>query len=98
MIVAGTDTSAMTLEWAMSNMINHPDVLKKARVELDNQIGQEKLIDEPNISKLHYIQSIILETLRLYPVAPLLVPHLSSNDCTIGGYDIPHDTILLVNA
>ena len=65
LIVAGIDISAMTLEWAMSNMINHLDVLKKARVELDNQIGQEKLIDEPNVSKLHYIQSIILETLQL---------------------------------
>ena len=94
----GTDTSAMTLEWAMSNMINHHNVLKKARVELDNQIGQEKLIDEPNVNKLHYLQNIISETLRLYPVAPLLVPHLSSNDFTIGGYDIPRDTMLLVNA
>ena len=53
----------MTLECAMSNMINHPNVLKKAKVELDNQIGQEKLIDELDVSKLHYIQRIILETL-----------------------------------
>ena len=98
LILAGTDTSAVILEWVMSNLINHPDVLKKARVDLDNQIGQEKLIDEPDISKLHYLQCIISETFRLYPVTPLLVPHFSSNDCTIGGYDIPRDTILLVNA
>uniref|UniRef100_A0A803NRY3 Cytochrome P450 n=1 Tax=Cannabis sativa TaxID=3483 RepID=A0A803NRY3_CANSA len=29
---------------------------------------------------------------------PLLVPHYSSNDCTISRYDVPHGTILLVNA
>ncbi|XP_030926572.1 cytochrome P450 81Q32-like isoform X1 [Quercus lobata] len=98
LILAGTDTSAVILEWVMSNLINHPDVLKKARVDLDNQIGQEKLIDELDVSKLHYLQCIISETFRLYPAAPLLVPHFSSNDCTIGGYDIPRDTILLVNA
>ncbi|KAK7845554.1 cytochrome p450 81e8 [Quercus suber] len=78
LILAGTDTSSATLEWAMANLLNHPDVLKKVKVELDNQIGEDKLIDESDISKLSYLQSTILETLRLYPTAPLLLPHMSS--------------------
>ncbi|PON46385.1 Cytochrome P450, E-class, group IV [Trema orientale] len=82
----------------MSNLLNNPDVLKKARAELDDQVGQQHLMDEPDLSKLPYIQNIISETLRLYPAAPLLVPHFSSSDCTVGGYDVPRDTILLVNA
>ncbi|XP_048335699.1 cytochrome P450 81Q32-like [Ziziphus jujuba] len=98
MLLAGTDTSAVTLEWAMSNLLNHPHILEKARAELDAQIGQQKLVDESDLSKLPYLQNIISETLRLYPAAPLLVPHCSSQHCTIGGYDIPRDTILLVNA
>ncbi|KAB1222478.1 Isoflavone 2'-hydroxylase [Morella rubra] len=98
LVFAGTDTSAVTLEWAMSNLLNNPDTLKKARAELDSEIGQEKLIDESDISKLHYLQNIILETLRLYPAAPLLVPHMASEDCTIGGYDVPSKTIVLINA
>ncbi|KAB1207046.1 Isoflavone 2'-hydroxylase [Morella rubra] len=98
LLLAGTDTSAVTLEWAMSNLLNHPDVLKKARAELDSQIGQEKLVEEPEVSRLHYVQNIISETLRLYPAAPLLVPHMSSSDCTIGGYDVPSNTMILVNA
>ncbi|WRX20105.1 Cytochrome P450 - like 10 [Theobroma cacao] len=98
MILAGTDTSAVTLEWAMSNLLNHPEVLKKARAEIDSQIGQENLIDEPDVSKLHYLQSVISETLRLYPALPLLLPHMASSDCTIGGYDVPRDTIVMVNA
>ena len=72
LLLAGANTSAVTLEWAMSNLLNHPNVLKKAREEVDNQIGQEKLIEESDISKLHYLQSIISETFRLNPVAPLL--------------------------
>ncbi|XP_022740236.1 cytochrome P450 81D11-like [Durio zibethinus] len=98
MILAGTDTSAVTLEWAMSNLLNHPNVLKKAREEIDAQVGQERLIDEPDIAKLPYLQGIMSETLRLYPAAPLLVPHRTSDDCTIGGYNVPRDTIVLINA
>uniref|UniRef100_A0A5B6YT38 Putative CYP81Q32 n=1 Tax=Davidia involucrata TaxID=16924 RepID=A0A5B6YT38_DAVIN len=97
-IMAGTDTSAVTIEWAMSLLLNHPEVLKKARIELDTHVGQDRLMDESDLSKLHYLHSIILETFRLCPAAPLLVPHMASSDCTIGGYDVPRDTILLVNA
>ena len=68
-------------------------MLNKARLELKNQIVQEKLIDKLDVSKLHYLQGIISETFQLYHVA-----HLSSYDCTIRGYDIPLDMILLVNA
>ncbi|KAK1588621.1 hypothetical protein Q3G72_025150 [Acer saccharum] len=35
LFVAGTDTSAVTLEWAMAELLNRPDILKKARAELD---------------------------------------------------------------
>ncbi|XP_059428247.1 cytochrome P450 81E8-like [Corylus avellana] len=98
LLLAGTDTSAVTLEWAMSNLLNHPDILKKVRAELDSQVGKENLLDEPDVSKLHHLQSIISETLRLYPALPLLVPHMSSDDCTVGGYDVPRNTMLLVNA
>ncbi|KAF5448359.1 hypothetical protein F2P56_028903 [Juglans regia] len=97
-LVAGTDTSSVTLEWAMSCLLNHPDALKKARAELDGQIGQEKIVNESSVSQLCYLQNIISETFRLYPAAPLLLPHVSSEDCTIEGYDVPSNTIVLINA
>ncbi|CAK8539671.1 unnamed protein product [Lathyrus sativus] len=98
MLLAGTDTSSVTLEWAMSNLLNNPKILKKARDELDSHMEQDQLVDEHDISKLPYLQSIVYETLRLHPAAPLLVPHLSSEDFTIEEYNIPQNTILLVNA
>ncbi|KAM7514384.1 hypothetical protein LguiA_003967 [Lonicera macranthoides] len=97
-LLAGTDTSSSTIEWAMSLLLNHPDVLGKARAELDNNISHDHLVDEADLSKFPYLQCIIHETLRLFPVAPLLVPHVSSDDCTIGGFDIPRGTMLLANA
>ncbi|KAK8541718.1 hypothetical protein V6N12_014345 [Hibiscus sabdariffa] len=98
LILAGTDTSAVTLEWAMSNLLNHPQVLNKAKAEIDREIGDDNLIDESDVPKLKYLQSIILETLRLHPAAPLLLPHMPSSDCTIGGYDVPRGAFVLVNA
>ncbi|KAE8647507.1 hypothetical protein Csa_002795 [Cucumis sativus] len=98
LLLAGVDTSAVTIEWILAHLLNNPDVLKKAREEIDAQIGEKRLVEESDIPKLPYLQGIISETLRLNPTAPMLVPHLTSHDCTISGYKIPRDTIVLVNA
>ncbi|KAJ9670595.1 hypothetical protein PVL29_026878 [Vitis rotundifolia] len=98
LVFAGTDTAAVTMEWAMSLLLNHPDVLKKAKVELDTCVGQERLLEEADLPKLHYLQNIISETFRLCPPAPLWLPHMSSENCQLGGFDIPRDTMLLVNS
>jgi cytochrome P450 len=98
MLVAGTKTSALSLEWAFSNLLNNPHALKKAVDEVDTQVGEGRLADEPDFANLHYIQCIIHENLRLCPPAPLLVPHVASERCTLGGYDIPSGAMVLVNA
>lgn len=98
LLVAGIETSATSLEWAVANLLNQPEVLKKAKEELDTQVGQNELIDESDLPKLHYLHDIISENLRLYPVAPLLLPHMSSADSTVGGYQVPARTMLFINA
>ncbi|KAG2380928.1 hypothetical protein LR48_Vigan11g136700 [Vigna angularis] len=98
LLLAGTDTSALTLEWAMANLLNHPEVIKKAKNEIDTYVGPNRLIEESDMSKLSYIQCIVYETLRLHPAAPIWSPHLSSEDCIVGKYNLPKDTIVLVNA
>lgn len=97
MLDAATETTAMSLEWAISNLLNNPNVLMKAKAEINAQIGEDRLINESDLPKLNYLQSIISENLRLYPVAPLLAPHLSSDDCTVGGFHVPSNTMLIVN-
>ncbi|KAJ4977170.1 hypothetical protein NE237_002276 [Protea cynaroides] len=95
---AGIETSLQTMEWAMSLLLNHPEELQKAREEIDNNVGQGRLIEESDLAKLPYLRGIVNETLRLFPVAPLLVPHMSSEECSIEGYDVPRGTVVLVNA
>ncbi|KAI3807158.1 hypothetical protein L1987_23082 [Smallanthus sonchifolius] len=98
LLQAGSDTSSLTIEWAMSLLLNHPDVLERARTELDNYIGQDRLVQETDLTNLPYIQCVVNETLRLFPAGPLLVPHEPSQDCTIGGFHVARGTMVLVNA
>ncbi|VAI37006.1 unnamed protein product [Triticum turgidum subsp. durum] len=98
LFVAGTETTSTTIEWAMSLLLNHPAALKKAQAEMDASIGASRMVAADDVPRLSYLQCIINETLRLYPAAPLLLPHESSADCKVGGYDVPSGTMLIVNA
>uniref|UniRef100_A0A803MY70 Cytochrome P450 n=1 Tax=Chenopodium quinoa TaxID=63459 RepID=A0A803MY70_CHEQI len=64
---AGTDTSAATLVWALSLLLNNPETLKKAQSEIDSKVGHKRLVEEYDKSNLPYIQCIVNETLRMYP-------------------------------
>ncbi|XP_050241971.1 cytochrome P450 CYP82D47-like [Quercus robur] len=98
LILAASETSTMTLTWALSLLLNNREALTKAQEELDIQIGKDRQVKESDLKNLVYLQAIIKETMRLYPAAPLLVPHESMEDCTLAGYHIPAGTRLLVNA
>lgn len=98
LLSAGTDTSSATIEWGLSLLVNHPQVLKKVQDEIDELVGHDRLIKEFDIPNLPYLHCIVLEILRLYPAAPLLLPHESSQECKVFGFDIPRGTILVVNA
>ncbi|XP_031737068.1 cytochrome P450 81Q32-like [Cucumis sativus] len=98
-ILAGIDTSTVTLEWALSQLLNNPEILKKSKEEIDCLIGRERLVSEADLPNLSYLQGIIFDTLPLHPPAPLLVPHCALfEECKIKGYDTPRDTIVLIHA
>ncbi|MED6153461.1 hypothetical protein PIB30_102199 [Stylosanthes scabra] len=97
MLIAGSETSAITMEWAVSLLLNNPQKMKKLQHEIETYAGHDQLLNESNAAKIKYLQNVITETLRIYPVVPLLVPHESSTDCKVCGYDIPKGTMLFVN-
>ncbi|XP_074284343.1 cytochrome P450 CYP82D47-like [Silene latifolia] len=96
-ILAATDTTSVSLTWALSLLLNNKDALKKTQAELDSIVGKQRQVEESDLKNLVYLQAVVKETLRLYPAAPLSVPRESIEDCTVDGYHIPAGTQLFVN-
>ncbi|XP_072957616.1 cytochrome P450 76A1 [Typha angustifolia] len=96
--IAGIDTTAGTMEWAMAELINHPEVMRKAQAELRGSIATNKEhLEERDVLNLPYLKGVINETLRLHPPLPFLVPHKALKPCTLLGYHVPQDTQIFVN-
>lgn len=96
--MAGTDTTASTFQWAMAELLRNPEVLAKARAELEQVIGKGNPVEESDISRLPYLQAVVKETFRLHPVVPLLLPRRAEADVEIAGFTIPKGAQVMVNA
>lgn len=81
----------------MTELVKKPEVLAKATEELDRVVGRDRLDTEGDIPDLPYFDAIVKETMRTHPVAPLLTPRQSREDASVGGYDIPAGTRVLIN-
>ncbi|KAK9170002.1 hypothetical protein Syun_002142 [Stephania yunnanensis] len=65
---------------------------------VDSMANTMVLVEESDIPNLKYLQALLKETLRMYPVGPLLVPHEAMEDCHVAGYFVPRGTGLFINA
>ncbi|KAL2488277.1 Cytochrome [Forsythia ovata] len=97
LIMTGSESTAETLTWALSLLLNNRRTLEIAQEELDIHVGRHKLVEETDINKLNYLQAIVKETLRLYPPGPLSGPREAAEDCYVGNYYVPKGTRLIAN-
>ncbi|KAL4180382.1 hypothetical protein AMTRI_Chr13g124960 [Amborella trichopoda] len=98
LVAAATDTTAITMTWALSLLLNNRHALRRAQAELDLHVGKDRNVDESDVKNLTFLDAIVKETLRLYPAGPLLVPHEAIQDCHVGGFNVYAGTRLVVNA
>ncbi|KAJ7959943.1 cinnamate-4-hydroxylase [Quillaja saponaria] len=96
--VAAIETTLWSIEWGIAELVNHPEIQRKLRHEIDTVLGLGHQVTEPDTYKLPYLQAVVKETIRLRMAIPLLVPHMNLHDAKLGGYDIPAESKILVNA
>eukprot|EP00253_Pinus_taeda_P036684 PITA_36684 len=89
---AGTDTSATTIEWAMTELVRNPEIMERAQAELDGVVGRKRMVEESDMDRLPYLHAVMKEVLRLHPPVPLLLPHRADSRCEIGGFVTPKYT------
>ncbi|KAF2316792.1 hypothetical protein GH714_042133 [Hevea brasiliensis] len=51
---------------------HHPNVFRKLREEIESVVGTNRLVEDSDIPNLHYLQAVVKETLRLYPLVPAI--------------------------
>ena len=59
---AASETSASTIEWAMSELLRNPKVMKKAQAEVRLVLEEGRNTNETNIQKLNYLKLVVKET------------------------------------
>ncbi|KAI3470169.1 hypothetical protein Pfo_026832 [Paulownia fortunei] len=97
MFAAGTDTTFTLIEWTLSELIRHKNVMVKLKNELKNIAGCNSTITEEDLDKCQYLKAVVKETLRLHPPLPLLVPRESTQDVKLLSYDIAAGTRVVIN-
>uniref|UniRef100_A0A7N0RDD7 Cytochrome P450 n=1 Tax=Kalanchoe fedtschenkoi TaxID=63787 RepID=A0A7N0RDD7_KALFE len=95
--VGGTDTTSTIFEWALSELLLHPQAMKLVQHELTEVVGLNHHVAESHLPKLKYLHAVVKETLRLHPAFPLLIPRRPSQDTEVGGFRVPKGATTFVN-
>jgi cytochrome P450 / NADPH-cytochrome P450 reductase len=99
-LIAGHETTSGLLAFALHYLLSHPDVLAKARAEVDRVLGNDATRSPGygEVNQLAYIKQVLKEALRLWPTAPVFAVTPKA-DARIGGaYPLPkgcHVVVLL---
>jgi cytochrome P450 len=93
MLLAGEDTTANSLAWAIWLLFEHPDCLARARAEIDQRVGDPSAWTIDGFADLAYVEACANEAMRLRPVVPFLMLQ-ALRETSVAGIRIPVDTLI----
>lgn len=94
--VAGMETTASAVCWALLRLIHNPQIQEKLHEELDQVIGPNRSPDLDDKKNLPLLEATITETLRISSIGPVAI-HKTSVDTPLQEYIIPKGTPVLLN-
>ncbi|PIA50759.1 hypothetical protein AQUCO_01200178v1 [Aquilegia coerulea] len=96
MFIGGIETVSTTLEWTMAELLQNPNVMRKAQEEVRRVVGKNKEVKEEDIQKMEYLKLVVQESMRLHPAAGINLVE-SSMATTVKGFQVPAKTTVLIN-
>ena len=93
-LVAGHDSTANALTWALYSLAKYPEHQEKCREEINQVLEGRKELEYEDLSKLTYTTWCIKETLRLYPPGMVVFREIQE-DTDIGNYLVPKEAIIV---
>jgi cytochrome P450 len=95
LMIAGHETTATTLAWALYHLAATPAAQDRLRQEL-TEAFPEGVVDPARVSKLPYLTATVNETLRISPIA-VAVPRRLREPTTLAGYELPAGTVVMAS-
>src|SRR5271165_3237017 len=79
LLLAGHETTATAIAWAVERLVRHPEKLRRLTAEIDGGVEEE------------YLTAVVSETLRVRPVVPI-VARMLTDELRVGPYELPAGT------
>jgi cytochrome P450 len=95
LLAAGHETTATSLSWALFHLSKAPDIQQKIRDDIAS-VTNNDLLQTQQVNKLEYVDATIKETLRIYPVIPLVARKVKK-PIRLGNYEIPAGCLVTPN-
>ncbi|XP_077204311.1 cytochrome P450 2J5-like [Paroedura picta] len=95
LFIAGTETSALTLQWGLLLMANHPNIQEKVHNEIDDVLGSSQEFHYQDQKKLPYTKAVIHEIMRFQYILLPGGPRQSTKDVNMRGFFIPKGAIII---
>ncbi|XP_015272672.1 PREDICTED: LOW QUALITY PROTEIN: cytochrome P450 2J2-like [Gekko japonicus] len=94
---AGTETTSLSLRWALLFMANHPEIQEKVYKEMEDVLGSSQLLRYQDRKKKTYTNAVIHEIQRFQYILFFGVPRQSTKDVNMCGFLIPKGAIIFAD-
>ena len=90
LMLAGHETTALSLTWAIATLLRNPDVLAKLQAELNEVVGDRPVVME-DLRKLKYLDAVVKESMRINLLFPIII-RKAIEPIEFKGYELPVGT------
>lgn len=95
--IAGSQTTAITLDLALRTMALYPNIQRRIQKELDSYYEEGQTPSVLEKSKFRFIEATIMEVQRFFHITPITGPRRVLKETVLGGYTIPKNTTVLIH-